>query len=1031
MATWAYPPLPPGRLEQEVESTLAKELEWLLCSLQDSLVSLREGLHECAALLAPKEPGSTLVLSSLRSENVKGYVTRVGTKIVKGDIQLRLNSLASTRGSSNTRLCLSNAPEAPELVLDQLVSVRDLVNQSLDIVDVSTWTGDPLNASFIFSQLHLLRETITEARQMLKGENDKVKQKWWEASAGENMFDPPLPPCLSFHLTIADSALVLHLRTLESSTPTHTPTAFASDISLTGFNIRDRLFGTRHRPHDEAGDVFTWKGDEVKVKEKVRSLRGAHWAFGSRYSSSSATSAVPDAVHAERKDVIYALIDEINENEAAMADIMEDLDLLDDFEQALNLDALDYDHAFSQTIGHRDQETLEARVRMAKQEFRQFLPPDYLNEREIQLYTRLYGEPVYRDMATIQPDADLAAAEEAEEGVDQLYREDGQGGWEKVELVEAEEYDEELEEEGLPVVFDMEAEPELEETIAMQRTREVAEQLGGEIMVEQFESQAFPEEDDSSRFHPATELGKSGTMPSTVFLPQDTLVKPISMILSDFSNQHLRQVARRVFQGRHLPLSVSTPPRAAQAPQLPSPLKATQRHMTEMESNVYLAAMYPGLYASVLSVLVEVRKRLGTEWLRNLLSKEEGPSVLDASAGGAGIIAWRDIMRAEWEAMDPGRPVSEVPLGKSTVVVASSSLRARASALLQNTTFLPRLPDYVHSREAPTLDDDRAPKRKHFDIEEYMRKEHVQNLWQMGHQRGFEAIAGARDMLLKRIIRNTDLATSSEQETTTEETTAEEDVEDEAEIEKETGMIIAPCTNHAQCPMYRIPGHAVGRGDWCHFRQRYIRPAFLQNILEAKTRNHEDLNYSYLAVQRGNRVAKHKAMKGYEHLWPDDETRASMTDIEQKQTAEQEAKFESLTLPRIIYSPMKRRGHVTFDVCTPDAQIERWTVPRSFSRQAYRDVRKSRWGDLWALGSKTQLERKLEARAAAREAAKEAQEEEDENAAAQSRQPELVIPKRKKGEKIPGWKKHQDKKKVRQHYNQTRHAQSDASDFVV
>lgn len=47
-------------------------------------MSLKEGLEECVELLAPKEPGSTLVLSSLRSEYVKGFVTRIGTKIVKG-----------------------------------------------------------------------------------------------------------------------------------------------------------------------------------------------------------------------------------------------------------------------------------------------------------------------------------------------------------------------------------------------------------------------------------------------------------------------------------------------------------------------------------------------------------------------------------------------------------------------------------------------------------------------------------------------------------------------------------------------------------------------------------------------------------------------------------------------------------------------------------------------------------------------------------------------------------------------------------
>lgn len=61
-----------------------KELQWYLNSLQSSLAALKEGLEECVKLLAPVEPGSTLVLSSLRSESVKGHVTRIGTKIVRG-----------------------------------------------------------------------------------------------------------------------------------------------------------------------------------------------------------------------------------------------------------------------------------------------------------------------------------------------------------------------------------------------------------------------------------------------------------------------------------------------------------------------------------------------------------------------------------------------------------------------------------------------------------------------------------------------------------------------------------------------------------------------------------------------------------------------------------------------------------------------------------------------------------------------------------------------------------------------------------
>lgn len=83
-------------------------------------------------------------------------------------------------------------------------------------------------------------------------------------------FDPLPPPYVSFHLSIADSALVLLLRTLENSSYAQAPSAFATDISLTGFSLRDRIFGSRPAPHDESGEVFMWRGEEVRVKEKVR-----------------------------------------------------------------------------------------------------------------------------------------------------------------------------------------------------------------------------------------------------------------------------------------------------------------------------------------------------------------------------------------------------------------------------------------------------------------------------------------------------------------------------------------------------------------------------------------------------------------------------------------------------------------------------------------------------------------------------------------------------------------------------------------
>jgi hypothetical protein len=61
---------------------------------------------------------------------------------------------------------------------------------------------------------------------------------------------------------------VLEVRTLEPTDPAHA-TDFHSSLS-----IRDRLgfaLGTSKMPtHDEIDEIFTWKGQEVKVREKIR-----------------------------------------------------------------------------------------------------------------------------------------------------------------------------------------------------------------------------------------------------------------------------------------------------------------------------------------------------------------------------------------------------------------------------------------------------------------------------------------------------------------------------------------------------------------------------------------------------------------------------------------------------------------------------------------------------------------------------------------------------------------------------------------
>jgi hypothetical protein len=102
------------------------------------------------------------------------------------DIQLRLQTLHPPRNCPSYPLKVSTEPTAPSIALNQLIAVRNLINQSLDVVDISRWTGDPHDANFIAGQLRLLLDLVQEARQTLKG-GDDIAGKWWENPIDENV----------------------------------------------------------------------------------------------------------------------------------------------------------------------------------------------------------------------------------------------------------------------------------------------------------------------------------------------------------------------------------------------------------------------------------------------------------------------------------------------------------------------------------------------------------------------------------------------------------------------------------------------------------------------------------------------------------------------------------------------------------------------------------------------------------------------------------------------------------------------------
>ncbi|KAK3186163.1 37S ribosomal protein S22 [Lecanicillium sp. MT-2017a] len=666
------------------------------------------------------------------------------------------------------------------------------------------------------------------------------------------------------------------------------------------------------------------------------------------------------------------------------------------------------------------EEEIEKVVREVKQRFRDTLPSGYLNEEEYRLYERLYGPPLretgpedvgidtHADMDEVRSQNERTLLRELEGGefeeiAYQVQRSADEDGTAQLEGELAEIAAREIAQKA-PGYIDVVArnqreydalqrlQRDFEESkrmqneaeraaIASEAEEEAAKAAEAIAAAEEEETWDAEEEADDvrrpgreSRYHPYSLDGRFHGNPVEILLPQNRLVRPITSLLSRSHLDHVKAAAEDAFGGRGLPTSPATPAKLRNGRMVGVGLPPDRRHMTEIEADAFLAAYMPPAYASVLSILREVRKRVGSKWIQSRLSvgPEAGLSVLDAGAGGAGMVAWENIVQAEWDILkEKGEVKGEKIPGKKTVVVGSDRLRHRVKTFLQNTTFLPRLPDYEHSgpMQGEHLDGSGTPqKRKSYDViiashlllneqQDHHRQAVLNNLWTLlnkdggililiekAHPRGFEAVAHARDVILNRFLK---LKTDGQSE----EQAAAEDINPAYEREREPGHIIAPCTNHGTCPMYQETGKSQGRKDFCHFSQRFVRPSFYGRMLsstQGRAANTQgEVEFSYVAVQRG--VAKNSGISGKE---------ATEKAFRGYEDAE---KPDMQSLPRILSPPIKRKGHVVMDMCTAEGKMERWTVPKSFSKQAYHDARKSSWGDLWALGAKTMVPKAVRA----------------------------------------------------------------------
>ncbi|KAJ2966034.1 hypothetical protein NQ176_g10332 [Zarea fungicola] len=183
MSLAIWPPISPEELKLKEAETLRNELEWITAESLQVCRDIKHGLEDCYALLAPIDPGSTLVMSTPRNEKVKGTITRVGTRIVKG---LRTTSTTSLTIDSNQPIYIP-ALETLYTHLTEAVSLLDLT--------IHSRPQQPPDAATLASTLTILAESLDQATTLLKGRPLAESDPTWQTSS-----------CPAQHFTIAGSS---------------------------------------------------------------------------------------------------------------------------------------------------------------------------------------------------------------------------------------------------------------------------------------------------------------------------------------------------------------------------------------------------------------------------------------------------------------------------------------------------------------------------------------------------------------------------------------------------------------------------------------------------------------------------------------------------------------------------------------------------------------------------------------------------------------------------------------------------------
>ncbi|KAK9464463.1 RAVE subunit 2/Rogdi [Lipomyces arxii] len=178
------------------------ELAWLLGDLSDTVKSVTDGVEECLALLN-EDQGSTLVLSSNRSEALKGFIVRVGQNITKAEIHLKLSSL------NKGQVCNMTLSEGKAIPLSQLNDCVNFLSVSLRILKGL----DFIEPALVLSQMRKLISNVRYAHLSVRTVSPAFQFPYVTIEPGT--FMPEIPAGLAIDMTVSESGVIADMRTLQ------------------------------------------------------------------------------------------------------------------------------------------------------------------------------------------------------------------------------------------------------------------------------------------------------------------------------------------------------------------------------------------------------------------------------------------------------------------------------------------------------------------------------------------------------------------------------------------------------------------------------------------------------------------------------------------------------------------------------------------------------------------------------------------------------------------------------------------------